>query len=81
MTLARSGRDHGLKGRIYRFLERISDERELLLGLEEHLAAGGLAVTVPADEVSKSSAARILGRHGGHDMAHFRQGHWERLGG
>ena len=26
------------------------------------------------------SAARIVGSHGGHDMAHFGRGHWEPLG-
>ena len=76
-----TGRDHGLKGRIYRVVERIGDERDLLLSLEEHLSAGGLVVTVPADDETKASAARILGDHGGHDMAHFGKGHWERVGG
>jgi len=75
-----SGRDHGLKGRVYRLVERISDEREQLLGLEQHLNSGGLALTVPADDDAKGSVARIVGSHGGHDMAHFAKGHWERLG-
>jgi precorrin-6B methylase 2 len=75
-----SGRDHGLKGRIYRIIERIGDERELLLRLEEHLTAGGLMVSVPATEDAKATAARILGEHGGHEMAHFGKGHWEPVG-
>lgn len=75
-----TGRDHGLKGRIYRVIERIGDERELLLRSEEHLAAGGLVVTVPTDDQAKQTAARILGEHGGHDMAHFGKWQWEPLG-
>ncbi|MGH9002643.1 MAG: hypothetical protein ACRDYV_05895 [Acidimicrobiia bacterium] len=75
-----SGRDHGLKGRIYRLVERIGDEREHLLRLEEHLLAGGLAVSVPAGDDTKGAAARILGGHGGHDMVHFGKGHFESVG-
>ncbi len=75
-----AGRDHGLKGRVYRLVERIGDERVLLLRLEEHLVAGGLAVSVPADDEDKATAAHILGEHGGHDMAHFGKGHFEPVG-
>jgi hypothetical protein len=75
-----SGVDHGLRGRIYRVVEWIGDERAVLLRLEEHLAAGGLMVSVPADHVMSSTAARILGEHGAHGMAHFGKGHWEPLG-
>ena len=75
-----TGRDHGLKGLVYRFVERIGDEREVLLQLEEHLSSGGPALTVSADEEARSTAARILGGHGAHDMAHFGKGHWGPLG-
>jgi hypothetical protein len=75
-----TGRDHGLKGLIYRVVERMGDEREVLLRSEQHLAAGGLVVTVPADDQAKQTAVRILGEHGGHDMAHFGKWHWEPLG-
>src|SRR5256885_1079911 len=37
-----SGRHHGLRGRIYRLIEWIGDERELLVRSGDHLAAGGL---------------------------------------
>jgi hypothetical protein len=37
-------------------------------------------VAVPADHSRKAAAARILGSHGGHDMAHFGRDHWEPLG-
>ena len=76
-----TGRDHGLKGRIYRLVERIGDERALLLEAADHLSSGGLVVTVPADDEAKAEAARILREHGGHDMAHFGKGHWEPVGG
>lgn len=76
-----SGRDHGLKGRIYRIVEWIGDEREMvLMPMQEHLAAGGLVVSVPADDGSKATAAEILGDHGGHSMHHFGKGHWEPVG-
>ncbi len=75
-----SGSDHGLRGRAYRIMEWMGDEREVLLRSGEHLAAGGLVVTVPTDEDTKSTAARILADHGGHEIAHFGKGHWEPLG-
>lgn len=75
-----SGRHHGLRGRVYRLIERMGDERDLLLQSRDHLLAGGLLITVPAGEDEKSSAARILGAHGGREMAHFGKGHWEPLG-
>jgi hypothetical protein len=75
-----SGRDHGLPGRVYRIMEWMGDEREVLHRSGDHLAAGGLVVTVPVDESAKATAARILAEHGGHDIAHFGKGHWEPLG-
>ncbi len=75
-----SGADHGLRGRTYRIMEWMGDEREVLIRSGEHLEAGGLLVTVPTDEDTKRTAARILADHGGRDMAHFGKGHWERLG-
>ena len=75
-----SGRDHGLRGRTYRIMEWMGDEREVLLRSGEHLAAGGLVITVPTDEGTKPTAARILADHGGHQIAHFGKGHWEPLG-
>ena len=75
-----NGRHHGLRGRIYRLIEWMSDEKGILFRARDHLAAGGLVMSVPADEEQKASAARILGGHGGHGMAHFGQDHWEPLG-
>ena len=75
-----SGRHHGLRGRVHRLIEWIGDERELLVRSRDHLATGGLVITVPADHRDMSTAARILGAHGGHGMAHFGKRHWEPLG-
>ena len=75
-----SGRQHGLRGRVYRLLEWLSDEKGGLFRARDHLAAGGLVLNVPADEGQKATAAQILGSHGGHGMAHFGRDHWEPLG-
>ena len=74
------GRHHGMRGRIYRLVEWMSDEKGILLRARDHLTAGGLVLSVPADEDQKASAARILGGNGGHGMAHFGRDHWEPLG-
>lgn len=75
-----SGHHHGLRGRVYRLIEWMSDEKGILFRARDHLAAGGLILSVAADEDQKPSAARILGAHGGHGMAHFGRDHWEPLG-
>jgi hypothetical protein len=75
-----SGRHHGLHGRVYRFVERIGDEREMLLRSRDHLAAGGFVLTVPADDSDKTTAAHVLSQHGAHGMVHFGKLHWEPLG-
>ncbi len=76
-----SGGHHGLRGRTYRIMEWMGDEREVLVRSGEHLASGGLVLTVPADEEGKGRAARILRDHGGREIVHFDKGTWERLGG
>jgi len=75
-----SGAHHGLRGRVYRLLEWISDEKGILFRARDHLEAGGLVMSVPAEEGQKAEAARILGGHGAHGMAHFGRDHWEPLG-
>lgn len=64
-----TGQHHGLRGRIYRFLGRIGDDREELLETASHLRAGGLALRVPVSEDAKAVAARILKEHGAVHMA------------
>ena len=76
-----SGAHHGLRGRVYRLLEWMSDEKGILFRARDHLDAGGLVMSVPADEKRKADAARVLGAHGAHGMAHFGRDHWEPLGG
>jgi hypothetical protein len=75
-----SGQHHGLRGRVYRLLEWMGDEKGILFRARDHLEAGGLVISVPADEGAKGEAARILGSHGAHGMAHFGRDHWEPLG-
>jgi hypothetical protein len=75
-----SGEHHGLRGRTYRILEWLGDERVLRLQSADHLAARGLVVTVPAGEKAKVRAARILADHGGREIVHFHRGTWEPLG-
>lgn len=75
-----SGSDHGLRGRIYRLLEWLGDEHEVLLASEEHLAAGGLVIGVPADEDDMETVSRIVRENGGHEIYHFGKTDWQRLG-
>lgn len=75
-----SGRHHGLRGRVYRLIESIGDEKGLLFRADRHLKAGGLVMSVPAHDDNKATVARILGAHGAHGMAHFGKGHFEPLG-
>ncbi len=58
----------------------MGDERDVLRRSGDHLATGGLVVTVPADEPGKATAPRVVADHGAHDVAHFAKGHWEALG-
>jgi hypothetical protein len=74
------GRHHGLRGRVYRLVEWMGDEKGILFRARDHLASGGLLLSVPANEDEKASAARVLGAHGAHGMAHFGRDHWEPLG-
>jgi hypothetical protein len=75
-----SGKHHGLKGRVYRLVEWMSDEKGILFRARDHLESGGLVISVPAGEEAKAEAARILGAHGGHGMAHFGRDHWKPIG-
>jgi hypothetical protein len=75
-----SGRHHGLVGRIYRLLEWTIDAHEVLLQSEQHLAAGGLVIGVPADEDNMDSVSRILREHGAHYIHYFGKNTFRRLG-
>jgi hypothetical protein len=76
-----SGRHHGLHGRVYRFIERLGDERGELERAAEHLNAGGIMLFVPADDDERASgAATILRNHGGHRAVYFGKDHWVELG-
>jgi len=75
-----TGRHHGLRGRLHRFVEPLGDEYCELMAAGEHLKGGGLLILVPADDGNKDAAARILKTHGGHRVVHFGKSHWESLG-
>lgn len=75
-----SGKHHGLRGRVYRLIEWMGDEKGLLFRARDHLRSGGLVVSVPADEDQHVEAARILGAHGAHGMAHFGPDTWKPIG-
>jgi hypothetical protein len=74
-----SGKHHGLRGRIYRFLEHLGDERQWLEHHGALIERGAFGVSLPADDESKASAAEILARHGGRDTAYFGKWHWETM--
>ena len=74
-----SGEHQGLRGRIYRFIERLGDERQWLEHQSALMKRGWLGVSLPADDESKASAAEILTRHGGRHTAYFGKAHWETL--
>lgn len=75
-----SGRQHGLRGRVYRLLEWMGDEKGLLFDARDHLSAGGLVMSVHADDDDKAAVARVLNAHGARHIHHFGRGHWEPLG-
>jgi hypothetical protein len=74
-----SGEHHGLRGRIYRFIERLGDERQWLEHQGALMKRGWFGISLPADDESKASAAEILARHGGRQTAYFAKAHWETL--
>jgi hypothetical protein len=74
-----SGRRHGLRGRIYRLVEYVSDLNQVLERAAEHMRDGGFTVSVPADEESKELVARIVRRHGGFDIIYYGPLSWEEM--
>jgi hypothetical protein len=74
-----SGEHHGLRGRIYRFLEHLGDEWQWLEHQGALMKRGAFGLSLPADDESKASAAEILIRHGGRHTAYFGKAHWETL--
>ncbi|MDQ4148799.1 MAG: hypothetical protein M3164_02210 [Actinomycetota bacterium] len=75
-----SGRHHGLRGRIYRFVEQMGGLSEEVARAADHMAAGGLAISVPAkEEEIANNVADILEGHGGHEIIHHGRFHWDRL--
>ena len=75
-----SGRQHGLRGRVYRLVEWMGDEKGLLFDARDHLSAGGMLMSIHADDDAKAAVARVLSAHGARHIYHFGRGHWEPLG-
>jgi hypothetical protein len=73
------GRHHGLRARLYRWVEGLSDIREWLERHSHHITRGGFGLAVSADKNRKAEAANILQEHGAHDGAFFGAAYWERL--
>lgn len=73
------GRHHGLRARLYRWVEGLSDIREWLERHSRHMTRGGFGVAVSADRNRKAEAASILQLHGAHDGAFFGAAYWEWL--
>jgi hypothetical protein len=74
------GRHHGLKSRIYRFVERLGDTPDWLEQHRRHIADGSFGIAVRADKYRKEVAAWILSKHGAHDGAYFGTGSWKPIG-
>ncbi len=75
-----SGKDHGIRGRLTRLVERFGEETEILERHARHMENGGFGVAVPADESQVETVSGILHRHGAHDAYHLGKGHWEQVG-
>jgi hypothetical protein len=74
-----AGRHHGLRGKVYRLLEHVSDVNQWLKHHSDHLRAGAYGIAVSADPDRKDEAARIVSKHGAHDAAYFDTAYWESL--
>ena len=73
------GDHHGLRGRIYRFVEKLGDENLWLQRHSELLEGGAFGLAVSATPEQKSAVAKIIASHGGHDTAFFGKAAWEEI--
>lgn len=71
-NLSPTGKDYGLRERIQRFVVSLGYERVHLEQVEDELHAGHAFVGVAVDDdETKLAVARILRRHGAHDIKHY----------
>lgn len=60
-----SGRHHGLRGRVARLMQSVTSTGDDLVGVAEHVSAGGVIISVPArDDDEANNGARVLRAHG-----------------
>lgn len=72
--LDRSGREHGLRGRLTRLLQRGAFENEALDLHEATLRSGGSVVYVPTSgQPPRDQVAQLLRSNGAHALLHFRR--------
>lgn len=74
-----SGDHHGLRGRIYRFVEKLGDVDVWLQRHSELLEGGAFGLAVSATPEQRSAVAKIIASHGGHDTAFFGKAAWEEI--
>jgi hypothetical protein len=66
------GSDHGLRGRVIRVVQGVTSIGDDLFGVAEHVAAGGVIVSVPfRDDDAAATAARVLRARGVERMRRF----------
>lgn len=67
-----TGRHHGLRGRVIRVAQGVTSIGDDLVGVAEHVAAGGVVVSVPArDDDEATNGARVLRAQGVERMRRF----------
>lgn len=75
-----TGSRHGLRARITRMIQSFAYEDGHLHVIERALEAGEALVGVAVDGDRKGDVAKILHRHGGHDVVYYGNFTWQRLG-
>jgi hypothetical protein len=68
------------KGTTRRFVQSVGYEADHLQRIESELEAGHALVGVAVDDERKRDVSQILHRHGGHDIVHYGDSTWQRLG-
>lgn len=73
------GTSHGLRARITRMVQSMAFGNRLEQVVAD-LEAGHALIGVAVDDEHKGEVARVLLRHGGHDIVHYGRYTWEPLG-
>ncbi len=78
-TLDLTGSKHGLLARINRLVKSVAYEGDHLQRIQTELEAGHALIGVAVGNERKGDVAKILHRHGGHDVVYYGDYTWERL--